>query len=201
MSFAAIFRTVAPECKIGGRAAAAIAGALERGRAGAGQIIGRSHRVRMAAWPLHMAFATVVWRCDSILGAARVWECFMAKTGIDRRGMLISGSAAAAGLTLAAGGAATAAAQVAGPVLAAKPFAPQPMPLPFDVKTVPFLSEKLLTSHHDNNYVGAVQRVRPCVQARNWPPQSNAILAARRAGGRNLQLWARRWAAARAGCC
>jgi Fe-Mn family superoxide dismutase len=31
--------------------------------------------------------------------------------------------------------------------------------LPFDPKAIPGLSEKLLTSHHDNNYVGAVKRI------------------------------------------
>lgn len=34
-----------------------------------------------------------------------------------------------------------------------------PQPLPFDPKAVPGLSEKLLVSHHDNNYVGAVKRL------------------------------------------
>jgi superoxide dismutase, Fe-Mn family len=38
-------------------------------------------------------------------------------------------------------------------------FAPQPKPLPFDPKTISGISEKLLTSHHDNNYVGAVKRL------------------------------------------
>jgi Fe-Mn family superoxide dismutase len=32
-------------------------------------------------------------------------------------------------------------------------------PLPFDPKAIPGLSEKLLTSHHDNNYAGAVKRL------------------------------------------
>jgi Fe-Mn family superoxide dismutase len=32
-------------------------------------------------------------------------------------------------------------------------------PLPFDPKTVAGLSEKLLVSHHDNNYAGAVRRL------------------------------------------
>ena len=36
---------------------------------------------------------------------------------------------------------------------------PVPQPLPFDPKAVPGLSEKLLVSHHDNNYVGAVKRL------------------------------------------
>jgi Fe-Mn family superoxide dismutase len=34
-----------------------------------------------------------------------------------------------------------------------------PKPLPFDATTIPGLSAKLLTSHHDNNYVGAVKRL------------------------------------------
>jgi Fe-Mn family superoxide dismutase len=48
--------------------------------------------------------------------------------------------------------------------LAAEPAAAQapsytPKPLPFDPKSVTGLSEKLLTSHHDNNYAGAVRRL------------------------------------------
>lgn len=34
-----------------------------------------------------------------------------------------------------------------------------PKPLPFDPKVITGLSEKLLTSHHDNNYVSAVKRL------------------------------------------
>jgi superoxide dismutase, Fe-Mn family len=34
-----------------------------------------------------------------------------------------------------------------------------PVPLPFDPKTIAGLSEKLLTSHHNNNYVSAVKRL------------------------------------------
>jgi Fe-Mn family superoxide dismutase len=37
--------------------------------------------------------------------------------------------------------------------------APKPRPLPFDATKIPGLSEKILTSHHDNNYVGAVNRI------------------------------------------
>jgi Fe-Mn family superoxide dismutase len=46
---------------------------------------------------------------------------------------------------------------LAGMALAAPGFTPQP--LPFDPKAVPGLSEKLLVSHHDNNYAGAVKRL------------------------------------------
>lgn len=35
----------------------------------------------------------------------------------------------------------------------------QPQPLPFDPKTIPGFSEKILVSHHDNNYAGAVTRI------------------------------------------
>jgi Fe-Mn family superoxide dismutase len=48
----------------------------------------------------------------------------------------------------------------------AQPAAPsrQPMPyeikpLPFDPKSIPGLPERLLVSHHDNNYAGAVRRL------------------------------------------
>ncbi|MHA0330914.1 superoxide dismutase [Sphingomonas melonis] len=69
---------------------------------------------------------------------------------IDRR--------AALGLGIAAG-----AASLSGPVAAQAPANPPPAftprPLPFDAAALPGLSAKLLTSHHDNNYVGAVKRL------------------------------------------
>ncbi|WP_309606540.1 Fe-Mn family superoxide dismutase [Phenylobacterium sp.] len=68
---------------------------------------------------------------------------------IDRR-LLLGGIALAGGAATAAAAAAQASPPAAG-------FAPQP--LPFDPKAVPGLSERLLTSHHDNNYVGAVKRL------------------------------------------
>jgi Fe-Mn family superoxide dismutase len=71
---------------------------------------------------------------------------------IDRRHLLVAGALAGAA---AAGGAQAAAATPAG---AAKP-AFDPKPLPFDPKAIPGLSERLLVSHHDNNYVGAVRRL------------------------------------------
>jgi Fe-Mn family superoxide dismutase len=52
------------------------------------------------------------------------------------------------------------------PALAQAPadaFTPQP--LPFDPNAIPGLSAKLLTSHHDNNYVGAVKRLGAIRQA------------------------------------
>lgn len=69
------------------------------------------------------------------------------KSGVDRR-MVMAGAALVAG----AAAARPAAAQPAPPAFA-------PRPLPFDPKRVPGLSEALLVSHHDNNYVGAVKRL------------------------------------------
>ncbi|MDB5450051.1 MAG: superoxide dismutase [Phenylobacterium sp.] len=75
----------------------------------------------------------------------------MTEPTVDRR--LLLGGLALAGAAAAASSASSQPA--AAP--AAPAFAPQP--LPFDPKAVPGLSEKLLVSHHDNNYVGAVKRL------------------------------------------
>jgi Fe-Mn family superoxide dismutase len=75
----------------------------------------------------------------------------MTEPTLDRR-MLLGGAA-----LVGAVAATTVAAQPAGPAAVAAAFNPQP--LPFDPKAVPGLSEKLLVSHHDNNYVGAVKRL------------------------------------------
>jgi len=60
-------------------------------------------------------------------------------------------------------GAGLVAAALAGPALADSPPAPAtaftPKPLPFPPGAIAGLSDKLLTSHHDNNYVGAVKRL------------------------------------------
>jgi Fe-Mn family superoxide dismutase len=71
---------------------------------------------------------------------------------LDRRGLILN--AALIGAAVASAGAADAQ-PAAGPA----PYAPQPRPLPFDPASVPGLSAKLLTSHHDNNYAGAVKRI------------------------------------------
>jgi superoxide dismutase, Fe-Mn family len=73
---------------------------------------------------------------------------------IDRRGLVKSaGVIAAAAISV---GAATGANAQAGPGKAATY---QIKPLPFDPKSIKGLSEKILTSHHDNNYAGAVRRL------------------------------------------
>ena len=81
----------------------------------------------------------------------------MTEFAIDRRDLLSVGAVLGAGAALAASAGPALAQGGAAPVRAS--YAPQPVPLPFDPKTIPGLSEKLLTSHHDNNYVGAVKRI------------------------------------------
>ncbi len=82
----------------------------------------------------------------------------MTESSFDRRDFLNISAAATAGVALAAP--ATAMAQTAAPSAPAGPvYSPQPAALPFDPKSITGLSEKLLTSHHDNNYVGAVKRL------------------------------------------
>jgi Fe-Mn family superoxide dismutase len=72
----------------------------------------------------------------------------MSSSTLDRRRVLAASMVIASGL-------ASAQAQAA----KAQPPWPAAVPLPFDVKRAPGLSEALLTSHHDNNYVGAVKRL------------------------------------------
>ncbi|WP_293411498.1 superoxide dismutase [Phenylobacterium sp.] len=75
-------------------------------------------------------------------------EVEMSNPELDRRAMLGAGALAAAALTAAPAN--------AQPSTAA---AFQPKPLPFNPAAVPGLSEKLLRSHFDNNYTGAVRRL------------------------------------------
>ncbi|MBW8755735.1 MAG: hypothetical protein JF595_16625, partial [Sphingomonadales bacterium] len=81
----------------------------------------------------------------------------MTEFSIDRREMLSAAATLAAGAAMLAPAAASAQSATAAPAHAT--YAPQPLPLPFDPKTITGLSEKLLVSHHDNNYVGAVKRL------------------------------------------
>lgn len=73
---------------------------------------------------------------------------------IDRRDLLTAAAILSAG-------AAAVPTMANAAVQTATAYAPQPLPLPFDPKTITGLSEKLLTSHHDNNYAGAVKRIGP----------------------------------------
>jgi len=65
--------------------------------------------------------------------------------------------AAASGVALASP-AETAGAQTAS-ATAKQPVSYEIKPLPFDPKGIKGLSEKILISHHDNNYAGAVRRL------------------------------------------
>jgi Fe-Mn family superoxide dismutase len=78
--------------------------------------------------------------------------------GIERRSLiqgagLVAGAAAATMLVEAAH------AQGAAPPSAARPFTYEPKPLSLDPKAIKGISEKVLMSHYENNYVGAVKRL------------------------------------------
>jgi Fe-Mn family superoxide dismutase len=71
-------------------------------------------------------------------------------TRIERRTLMqLGGAAAAAAVSLQAAR--------AQPAPASGPY--QIKPLPFDPKSIKGLSEKIIVSHHDNNYAGAVKRL------------------------------------------
>ena len=74
----------------------------------------------------------------------------MTKPTFDRRLVLGAGAAVL--------GASPSAVQAA-PAAPPSAYAPMPKPLPFAPASIAGLSEKLLTSHHDNNYAGAVKRL------------------------------------------
>jgi Fe-Mn family superoxide dismutase len=74
---------------------------------------------------------------------------------IERRSLMQLATVGATAAALSPIG--TAAAQTAQPGPAKPSYTPQP--LPFDPKSIKGLSEKILTSHYDNNYVGAVKRL------------------------------------------
>ena len=80
---------------------------------------------------------------------------------IDRRTLVKLGGFGTAGAVAASVlPIATAAAQTApAPATAPKPATYRVKPLPFDSKTIKGLSEKILTSHYENNYTGAVKRL------------------------------------------
>ena len=75
---------------------------------------------------------------------------------IRRRSLIELGGIAAAASALAPIGRAGAQTPTPGDV---KPGTYDIKPLPFDPKSIKGLSEKILISHHDNNYAGAVKRL------------------------------------------
>lgn len=74
---------------------------------------------------------------------------------LDRRQMMGAAAAAAA----LAPAIASAQSVIVGSAAGAAPTLYNPVPLPFDPKTITGLSEKLLLSHHGNNYTGTVKRL------------------------------------------
>jgi superoxide dismutase, Fe-Mn family len=76
---------------------------------------------------------------------------------VERRAFVQTGVALAAGAALAAA-APSAAAQTPTPG-GAKPMTYNVKPLPFDPTKIKGLSEKILVSHYENNYTGAVKRL------------------------------------------
>jgi Fe-Mn family superoxide dismutase len=74
----------------------------------------------------------------------------------ERRNFLKGVSAAAASTAVLAGTEALAQGSLQ---TAAKAMPYQAKPLPFDPKSIAGISEKVLVSHYDNNYVGAVKRL------------------------------------------
>jgi Fe-Mn family superoxide dismutase len=87
-------------------------------------------------------------------------------TDLDRRSFVQTGSALTAGAAVAAAvWPGSAAAQTMGPAPSGvKPMKFDVKPLPFDPKKIKGLSEKLLVSHYDNNYTGAVKRLNAIVE-------------------------------------
>jgi superoxide dismutase, Fe-Mn family len=74
----------------------------------------------------------------------------------QRRDFIRSVGAAAASTAILAQ---TQALAQANPQTGAKPMAYQPKPMSFDPKSITGISEKVLVSHYENNYVGAVKRL------------------------------------------
>jgi len=74
----------------------------------------------------------------------------------ERRNFIKGVGAAAASTTILAG---TPSPAQANQETGAKPMAYQPKTMPFDPKSITGISEKVLISHYENNYVGAVKRL------------------------------------------
>lgn len=98
---------------------------------------------------------------------------------INRRNFLVkSGAAVVAGAAMAALPASSVA-QAAAVAAAASPLMVKAKPLPFDPQKIKGISEKLLISHHGNNYTGAVNRlntIREQLLELNWDTAPGYII-------------------------
>lgn len=86
----------------------------------------------------------------------------------DRRQVLITAAAAAAALVTDS--------TTAFGAVRAKPMTYQPKPLPIDANAIKGMSAKLLTSHYENNYTGAVKRLNAItdqLKVLDWPTAPN----------------------------
>jgi Fe-Mn family superoxide dismutase len=79
----------------------------------------------------------------------------------ERRKFIVGVGAAAASKAVLAGGQALA---QGNQQIGAKSMPYQAKPMPFDAKSVTGVSEKVLVSHYENNYVGAVKRLNAITQ-------------------------------------
>src|SRR5260370_2552071 len=79
----------------------------------------------------------------------------------DRRSLVQTSAALAVGAALVSAAGSGALAQTGGTPSSSggKPMTFNVKPLPFDPKKIKGLSEKILVSHYDNNYTGAVKRL------------------------------------------
>ena len=87
-------------------------------------------------------------------------------TDLDRRSFVQTGSALTAGAAMTAAiWPVSAAAQTPSPAPSGgKPMKFDAKPMPFDPKKIKGLSEKLLVSHYENNYTGAVKRLNAILE-------------------------------------
>jgi Fe-Mn family superoxide dismutase len=93
-------------------------------------------------------------------------------TDLDRRHFIEAAGFTVAGLTLGAELVPGAAAAQTAPAATGKPMTYDMKPLPFEPSHIKGMSEKILTSHYENNYGGAVKRLN-AIEAQlatlDWP--------------------------------
>src|SRR5262249_24857081 len=127
-------------------------GPHERGGVQDAAIADRGHRPARRRIPAAMAALV-----------SRVKRAYQRGVPILRRDLLVSGDAG--GAALLAASAVAAAAPQAHPAAAGRPKPPagpgkhEAAPLPFKASSLTGISEKMITSHHDKNYVGAVNNL------------------------------------------
>ena len=79
--------------------------------------------------------------------------------GIERRSFIQGAGLLASTAAAAALAERPAFAQAAAPAAGARQMSYEPKPMSFDPKSIKGISEKVLVSHYENNYLGAVKRL------------------------------------------